>query len=141
MFRNRLFYGNEVKSFLQKTGEVIYMPHFVEHVVYNPGKQELIQLINRKNKLVKQLNNTLKVIDSTTKALGITGGIIETLNIAFQVIKNLPLPSASLTIEPPSKSSAPEFTASSTCSFRSSGASGRAIGPKLVSGLSGSPSL
>lgn len=59
-----------------------------------PTQQELIQLINRKNKLVKQLNNTLKVIDSTTKALGITGGIIETLNIAFQVIKNLPLPSA-----------------------------------------------
>jgi len=59
-----------------------------------PTQQELTQLINRKNKLVKQLNNTLKVIDSTTKALGITGGIIETLNITFQVIKNLPLPSA-----------------------------------------------
>lgn len=57
-----------------------------------PTSIELTNLINKKNKLVKQLNNTLKLIDSTTKALGITGGIIEGLNIAFTILKNLPIP-------------------------------------------------
>jgi hypothetical protein len=57
-----------------------------------PTQAELITLINKKNKLVKQLNNTLKLIDNTTKALGITGGIIEGLNIAFNILKNLPIP-------------------------------------------------
>jgi hypothetical protein len=57
-----------------------------------PTQPELTALINRKNKLVKQLNNTLKLIDNTTKALGITGGIIEGLNIAFNILKNLPIP-------------------------------------------------
>lgn len=59
-----------------------------------PTQQELIALINKKNKLVRQLNNTLKLIDNTTKALGVTGGIIEGLNIAFNVLKNLPIPSS-----------------------------------------------
>ena len=57
-----------------------------------PTQAELITLINKKNKLVKQLNNTLKLINNTTKALGITGGIIEGLNIAFNILKNLPIP-------------------------------------------------
>jgi hypothetical protein len=59
-----------------------------------PTQPELIALINRKNKLVKQLNNTLKIIDTTTKALGVTGGIIEGLNIAYNILKNLPIPSS-----------------------------------------------
>ena len=59
-----------------------------------PTQAELITLINKKNKLVKQLNNTLKLIDNTTKALGITGGIIEGLNIAFNILKNLPIPTS-----------------------------------------------
>lgn len=59
-----------------------------------PTQTELIALINKKNKLVKQLNNTLKIIDTTTKALGVTGGIIEGLNIAFNILKNLPIPTS-----------------------------------------------
>jgi hypothetical protein len=57
-----------------------------------PTQPELTALINRKNKLVKQLKNSLKIIDSTTKALGIAGGTIEGLNIAFNILKNLPIP-------------------------------------------------
>ena len=59
-----------------------------------PTQPELTALINRKNKLVRQLNNTLKLIDNTTKALGITGGIIEGLDIAFNILKNLPIPAS-----------------------------------------------
>ena len=59
-----------------------------------PTQTELTNLISRKNKLVKQLNNTLKLIDNTTKALGITGGIIEGLNIAYNILKNLPIPTS-----------------------------------------------
>jgi hypothetical protein len=59
-----------------------------------PTQPELDNLIKRKNQLVKQLNNSLNLINNTTKALGITGGIIETLNVAFQILKNIPIPSA-----------------------------------------------
>ncbi len=59
-----------------------------------PTQQELTSIIDKKNKLVKQLNNTLKLIDSTTKALGIAGGVIEGLNIAYNVLKNIPIPSS-----------------------------------------------
>ncbi len=59
-----------------------------------PTQPELTALINQKNKLVKQLNNTLKLIDNTTKALGITGGIIEGLDIAYNILKNLSIPTS-----------------------------------------------
>jgi len=59
-----------------------------------PPNLELTTLINNKNKLVKQLNNILKLIDNTTKALGITGGVIEGLDIAFNILKNLPIPTS-----------------------------------------------
>jgi hypothetical protein len=59
-----------------------------------PTPLELTNLINRKNKLVKQVNNSLKIIDNTTKILGITGGVITTLEIAFRILKNLPIPSS-----------------------------------------------
>jgi hypothetical protein len=59
-----------------------------------PTPSELSQIISRKNKTVKQLNNTLKIIDTTTKALDITGGVITSLEIAFNILKNLPIPSA-----------------------------------------------
>ena len=59
-----------------------------------PTQTELTSLVNKKNKLVKQLNNTLKLIDNTTKALGVAGGVIEGLNIAYNVLKNLPIPSS-----------------------------------------------
>lgn len=59
-----------------------------------PTPEELNRIISRKNKTVKQLNNAIKTIDATTKALGITGGIITALEIAFNILKNLPIPSA-----------------------------------------------
>ena len=59
-----------------------------------PTQFELTSIIDKKNKLVKQLNNTLTLIDSTTKALGITGGVIEGLDIAYNILKNLPIPSS-----------------------------------------------
>ena len=59
-----------------------------------PTQSELTALIDRKNKLVRQLNNTLKLIDTTTKVLGVTGGIIEGLNIAYNILKNLPIPTS-----------------------------------------------
>ena len=59
-----------------------------------PTPQELSNIISRKNKTVKQLNNAIKTIDITTKALGITGGVITSLEIAFNILKNLPIPSA-----------------------------------------------
>lgn len=59
-----------------------------------PPQTELVDLINKKNKLVKQLNNTLTIIDNTTKALGVAGGVIEGLDIAYNILKNLPIPSS-----------------------------------------------
>ena len=59
-----------------------------------PSPEELNKIIKRKNKLVKQLNNALKIIESTTKVLGITGNVILVLEIAFKILKNLPLPTS-----------------------------------------------
>ena len=59
-----------------------------------PTQPKLMDLIKQKNKLVRQLKNLLKSIESTTKALGISGGVIEGLNIAYNVLKNLPIPSS-----------------------------------------------
>jgi len=66
----------------------------VKNISTCPTQLELTSIINKKNKLVKQLNNILKSINNTTKALGITGGVIEALDIAYNVLKNLPIPSS-----------------------------------------------
>lgn len=34
-FRERVFYGQKIKTFLQESGETLYMPHFVSHAVWN----------------------------------------------------------------------------------------------------------
>jgi hypothetical protein len=59
-----------------------------------PPQAELTSIINKKNKLVKQLNNSLTLIDNATKALGISGGVLEGLDIAYNLLKNLPIPSS-----------------------------------------------
>jgi len=59
-----------------------------------PTSPELVKLISRKNKLVKQINNSLKTIDNTNKILGITGNTLTTLELAFRILKNLPIPSS-----------------------------------------------
>lgn len=66
----------------------------VENKSVCPPQSILDDLISKKNKLVKQLNNTLTLIDSTTKALGISGGVIEGLDIAYNTLKNLPIPTS-----------------------------------------------
>ena len=35
VYRGRVFYGQKVKSFLQKDGETVYMPHLTLHSVWN----------------------------------------------------------------------------------------------------------
>ena len=59
-----------------------------------PTPDTLNKLLNTKNKLYKKINNISTTIDVTTKALGITTGILGGLNIALQVLKNLPVPVA-----------------------------------------------
>jgi hypothetical protein len=59
-----------------------------------PTPDTLNKLLNTKNKLYKKINNISTTIDVTTKALGITTGILGGLNIALQVLKNLPIPVA-----------------------------------------------
>ena len=66
----------------------------VKNTATCPTPPELTSIINKKNKLVKQLNNTLNLINNTTKALGIAGGVIEALDIAYKVLKNLPIPTS-----------------------------------------------
>ena len=34
-FRNRIFYGQKVKTFLQRRGETLYMPNLILHSVWN----------------------------------------------------------------------------------------------------------
>jgi hypothetical protein len=82
----------KVNDIISKNSEEIQ--NIIQNKTYCPSQAQLTDIINRKNKLVKQLNNTFKLIDSTTKALGITEGTIEALNIAYQILKNLPVPSA-----------------------------------------------
>jgi hypothetical protein len=59
-----------------------------------PTPEILNNLLNTKNKLYKKINTISTTIDVTTKALGITTGILGGLNIALQVLKNLPVPVA-----------------------------------------------
>ncbi len=59
-----------------------------------PTPDTLNKLLNTKNKLYKKINNISTTIDVTTKAAGITTGILGGLNIALQVLKNLPVPVA-----------------------------------------------
>jgi len=82
----------KVNDIVSKNSDEIQ--NIIQNKTYCPSQTQLTDIINRKNKLVKQLNNTFKLIDSTTKALGITEGTIEALNIAYQILKNLPVPSA-----------------------------------------------
>ena len=35
IFRDRIFYGHKLKSFLQKPGETLYIPNMVFHTVWN----------------------------------------------------------------------------------------------------------
>jgi hypothetical protein len=66
----------------------------VKDIITCPPKNEIDILIATKNKLVNKINNTLNVIKRTTDALTISEGIITTIDITYQILKNLPTPSA-----------------------------------------------
>jgi hypothetical protein len=66
----------------------------IKDIVTCPPRDEIDKLIATKNKLVKKINDTLNVIKNTTNALTISEGIILTIDITYQVLKNLPTPSA-----------------------------------------------
>jgi hypothetical protein len=57
-----------------------------------PTPEVLNNIINQKNQLVTALNKTMTLIDSTTKFIGITEITLKSLNIALQIIINLPAP-------------------------------------------------
>lgn len=57
-----------------------------------PTSSTLNDIINQKNQLVTALNKTMTLIDSTTKFIGITEITLKSLNIALQIVINLPTP-------------------------------------------------
>jgi len=66
----------------------------IKDIITCPPRDEIDKLIATKNKLVNKINNTLNVIKRTTDALTVSEGIISTIDITYQVLKNLPTPSA-----------------------------------------------
>jgi hypothetical protein len=83
---------------ISKASEIIQQsqPSIDEYVNNStcPTPEVIQQLITTKNNIYKKLNSIAVVIDSSTKAVGITTGILGGMNIALQVIKNLPTPVA-----------------------------------------------
>lgn len=66
----------------------------IKDLITCPPKAEIDKLISTKNKLVNKINSTLNVIKTTTNTLTISEGIISTIDITYQILKNLPTPSA-----------------------------------------------
>ena len=54
---------------------------------------DINNIVEKKNKLVKQLNNIYKVLESITLTLGITADLLIALEIAFNIIPLIPVPS------------------------------------------------
>jgi hypothetical protein len=66
----------------------------IKGLITCPPKAEIDKLIATKNKLVNKINTTLNIIKTTTNALTISEGIILTIDITYQILKNIPIPSA-----------------------------------------------
>jgi hypothetical protein len=83
---------------ISKASEIIQQsqPSIDEYVNNStcPTPEVIQQSIATKNNIYRKLNSIAVVIDSSTKAIGITTGILGGMNIALQVIKNLPTPVA-----------------------------------------------
>jgi hypothetical protein len=58
-----------------------------------PSDDRLLKLINKRNKLVRVLNNIYKTLNTLSVVAGFAGGLITVLQIAKNVLVNLPLPS------------------------------------------------
>jgi hypothetical protein len=59
-----------------------------------PPKAELANIISKKNKLVHQLNNSLNTIKIASQSIKISEGVITGFEVAYQVLKVLPTPTA-----------------------------------------------
>lgn len=59
-----------------------------------PPNDEISKIISIKNKLVHQLNNTLNTINKASKTLETSLKFIQTTSTSYQVLKNIPIPSA-----------------------------------------------
>jgi hypothetical protein len=66
----------------------------IKDLITCPPKIEINKSIGTKNKLVKKINNTLTIINNTTKSLSINKDLITTIDTSYQILKNLPTPSA-----------------------------------------------
>ena len=53
-----------------------------------------IKIIRKKNQVVKGLNKALKTIETSTKVVNTGLTAIDILNLAFQIIKNIPIPTS-----------------------------------------------
>jgi hypothetical protein len=59
-----------------------------------PPQEKISQIIARKNKLVQQINNVLNSINNTSNIIQSTEISIGSIGDAYQILKNLPTPSA-----------------------------------------------
>ena len=59
-----------------------------------PDQTKLLEVIRKKNQVVKGLNKALKTIETSTKIVSTGLTAINILNLAFQIIKNIPIPVA-----------------------------------------------
>jgi hypothetical protein len=58
-----------------------------------PSDDRLLKLINKRNKLVRVLNNIYKTLNTLSIVAGFAGGLATLLQIAKNILVNLPLPS------------------------------------------------
>ena len=59
-----------------------------------PDQTKLLEIIRKKNQVVKGLNKALKTIETSTKIVSTGLTAINILNLAFQIIKNIPIPTS-----------------------------------------------
>ena len=59
-----------------------------------PDQTKLLEIIRKKNQVVKGLNKALKTIEISTKVVDTGLTAINILNLAFQIIKNIPIPTS-----------------------------------------------
>ena len=59
-----------------------------------PTPYTLSNIISSKNQLTSKINNTLKIIQTAGRSIEINDALTQPLNNAYQILKNIPLPSA-----------------------------------------------
>jgi hypothetical protein len=68
----------------------------LESIITCPPKADIDAIIAIKNKLVKQINTSLNALNTLSNAVKINDGIITGLDVAYNVLKFLPIPTAVL---------------------------------------------